>query len=143
MLRRLRLKTAAFWEIVAASRAPEDAEMLDAIDVLGAPNPLTLPQLIALADADFALFLRDRKNAKRIPYRLEACGYVAVRNDTTADGRWKGRRQKPDHLRQSHVAASRSHRRGPHTGGLTPQSAKSLMSVISHTPFSRALCGGR
>jgi hypothetical protein len=48
-----------------------------------------LPQLIALADADFALFLRDRKNAKRIPYRLEACGYVAVRNDTTTDGRWK------------------------------------------------------
>jgi hypothetical protein len=63
--------------------------MRDAIDLLGRPNALTLPQLLALADADFALFLRERKNAKRIPHRLEACGYVAVRNDATTDGRWK------------------------------------------------------
>jgi hypothetical protein len=88
-------KTQAFWEIVDASRAPEDAEMQDAIDALGKPDALTLPQLIALADADFALFLRDRKNARRIPHRLEACGYVAVRDAGTADGRWKvaGRNQ--------------------------------------------------
>ena len=35
-------KTQAFWEIVDASRAPEDAEMADAIDALGSPNALTL-----------------------------------------------------------------------------------------------------
>ena len=63
--------------------------MQDAINALGEPDALTLPQLIALADADFALFLRDRKNARRIPHRLESCGYVAVRNDGAKDGRWK------------------------------------------------------
>jgi hypothetical protein len=33
-------KTQAFWEIVGASRAPEDDEMQDAIDVLGNPDAL-------------------------------------------------------------------------------------------------------
>jgi hypothetical protein len=89
------LNFASYWEIVNASRAPEDAEMQDAIDVLGNPDAFTLPQLIALADADFALFLRERKNRRLIPFRLEACGYVAVPNSTTSDGRWKvaGRNQ--------------------------------------------------
>jgi hypothetical protein len=47
------------------------------------------------ADGDFAVWLRDRRNARRIPHRLEACGYVAVRNDAAKDGLWKvnGRRQ--------------------------------------------------
>jgi hypothetical protein len=56
-------KTQAFWEIVDASRAPEDDEMQDAIDRLGAPDALTLSQIIDQADPDFVLFLRDRKNA--------------------------------------------------------------------------------
>jgi hypothetical protein len=47
-------------EIVDASPAPEVAEMQDAINVLRNPDALTLPQVIARADADFALFLRDR-----------------------------------------------------------------------------------
>ena len=88
-------KTSAFWEIVHASRAPEDDEMQDAIDAIntintdGAPNVLTLDQIAAHAAPDFYEYLRDRKNARRIPHRLEACGYVAVRNDATKDGRWK------------------------------------------------------
>jgi hypothetical protein len=95
-------KTQAFWKIVDASRSPEDAEMQDAIDrvaeVLYASKPpdvLTLSQIIAHADAEFVLFLKDRKNAKRVSYRLEACGYVAVRNKDSKDGRWKvgGRNQ--------------------------------------------------
>jgi hypothetical protein len=56
-------KTQAFWEIVDASRAPEDAEMADAIERLGSPNALTLAQIITYAEADFAIWLRDRKNA--------------------------------------------------------------------------------
>jgi hypothetical protein len=88
-------KTQAFWEIVDASRAPEDAEMADAIDDLGSPNALTLTQLAATAKVDFAEWLRDRKNSRRIPHRLETCGYVAVRNESAKDGLWKfdGRRQ--------------------------------------------------
>ena len=40
-------------------------------------------------------FLTDRKNSRRIPHRLEACGYVPVRNPDAKDGLWKilGRRQ--------------------------------------------------
>ena len=42
----------------------------------------------------FAEWLRDRKNARRIPHRFEDCGYVAVRNPNDTEGRWKisGRR---------------------------------------------------
>jgi hypothetical protein len=44
---------------------------------------------------DFAEWLRDRKNNRILPHRLEKCGYVAVRNDTEGSGRWKigGKRQ--------------------------------------------------
>jgi hypothetical protein len=88
-------KTQAFWEIVDASRAPEDAELADAIDALGSPDAVTLERIAARATPSFSEWLRDRKNARRIPHRLESCGYVAVRNDGAEDGLWKfeGRRQ--------------------------------------------------
>jgi hypothetical protein len=67
----------------------------DAIDLLGSPPALTLSQIIVHADGDFGRWLRDRANARRVPHRLEACGYVAVRNDYAKDGLWKalGKRQ--------------------------------------------------
>jgi hypothetical protein len=88
-------KTQAFWEIVDASRAPEDAELADLIDILGSPAALTLAQIAGRATGTFAEWLRDRKNFRRIPHRLEDCGYVAVRNDGPKDGLWKidGKRQ--------------------------------------------------
>jgi hypothetical protein len=88
-------KTPAFWEIVDASRAPEDAELADAIEALGSPDALTRDQIASCANAAFSEWLRDRKNARRIPHRLEACGYVYVRNDGAKDGLFKvaGRRQ--------------------------------------------------
>jgi hypothetical protein len=88
-------KTPAFFEIVDASRAPEDSELADIIDALGSPNALTLAQIAAHAEGGFAEWLRDRKNARRINHRLEACGYSAVRNDAAKDGHWKldGRRR--------------------------------------------------
>jgi hypothetical protein len=88
-------KTQAFWEIVDASRAPEDAELADAIEAIGSPTALTLAQISNYTTGSFADRLRDRKNARRIPHRLEACGYVAVRNDSAKDNLWKidGRRQ--------------------------------------------------
>jgi hypothetical protein len=88
-------KTEAFFEIVQAYRAPEDAELADALDGLGRPNIVTLGQIASRADQSFAEWLRDRKNARRIPHRMEECGYVAVRNPDAEDGRWKmnGKRQ--------------------------------------------------
>jgi len=88
-------KTLAFWEIVDASRAPEDAELADVIDKMGQPETLTLSQTAARATKEFSDWLLDRKNARRIPHRLEACGYIAVRNSSAKDGQWKvdGKRQ--------------------------------------------------
>jgi hypothetical protein len=85
----------AFWEIVDASRAPEDAELADVIDRMGRPKTLTLNQLAARASEQFGNWLLDRKNSRRIPHRLEACGYLAVRNAGAKDGLWRvdGRRQ--------------------------------------------------
>lgn len=90
-------KTAAWHDIVAANRAPEDAEMADAIEALGNPQALTISKLASTtSSASFRDFLTDRRNARQIPHRLEAAGYVAVRNPADVrDGQWKinGKRQ--------------------------------------------------
>ncbi len=87
-------KTAAFWAIVDANRAPEDAELADVLDELG-KDAVTLDMLIAKATGEIEEWLRDRKNRRVIPHRLEQCGYVPVRNDAAEDGLFKinGRRQ--------------------------------------------------
>jgi hypothetical protein len=89
-------KTAAFWQIVDANRAPEDAELFDALDAMGWPDATTLEKIAFRADTETAIWLRDRKNRRIIPHRLDQCGYVAVRNpDAKADGLWRigGKRQ--------------------------------------------------
>jgi hypothetical protein len=88
-------KTAAFWEIVDASRAPEDAELADVLDQLSQPTTVTLMQIIHRAPVEFGDWLRDRRNSRLIPHRLEECGYVVVRNRRAKDGLWKvdGKRQ--------------------------------------------------
>jgi Family of unknown function (DUF5906)/Bifunctional DNA primase/polymerase, N-terminal len=91
-------KTGAFWEIVNANRAPEDAELADVLDELGRPDVVMLDRVASqasLLQPAFAEWLRDAKaNARRIPHRFEDCGYVAVRNPNDSEGRWKisGRR---------------------------------------------------
>jgi len=90
-------KTSAFWEIVNANRAPEDAELQDALDALGWPNVVTLDQVASQASVlqpTFAEWLRDKANARRVPHRFEDCDYIAVRNPYDTEGRWKlsGRR---------------------------------------------------
>jgi len=82
-------KTSAFWEIVDAHRAPEDAELADALDKLGDPDGTTIERVAAKADTGLAIWLTDRKNRRTILHRMEACGYVPVRNDTAKDGLWK------------------------------------------------------
>jgi hypothetical protein len=82
-------KTSAFWDIVDANRAPEDAELADALDRLGAPKATTLTEIAERAEGGFADWIRDRRNSRNIPHRMEAAGYVPVRNDGQADGRWK------------------------------------------------------
>jgi Family of unknown function (DUF5906) len=88
-------KTSAFWEIVAAARVPEDDEIADALDHLGNPDVVTILKLALAAEGEIAFWLRDRKNARLIPHRLEACGYVAVQSPNETEGRWRvgGKRQ--------------------------------------------------
>jgi len=82
-------KTAAFHDIVDANRAPEDSELADVLDALGRPDAVTLAMLVPKATESFGLWLQDRKNRRQIPYRLEAAGYVVIRNPNANDGLWK------------------------------------------------------
>ena len=82
-------KTAAFWDIVDANRAPEDAELVDALERLGRPPATTLAAIASYADDGFAAWLRDRKNSRQIPHRLQEVGYEPVRKPDAKDGRWK------------------------------------------------------
>jgi hypothetical protein len=82
-------KTPAWFDIVSANSAPEDAELADVVDALGDPDVLTVKQLTAAAGGTFAEWMLDRKNRRAIPHRLERCGYVAVRNPGNQRGEWK------------------------------------------------------
>jgi hypothetical protein len=95
-------KTPAFWDIVDASRAPEDSELADTLDQMGNPDATTLIGIInrahEMAPTDengfedrnsFAAWLTDRRNRRVIPHRLERCDYVPVRNDMAKDGLWR------------------------------------------------------
>jgi phage/plasmid primase-like uncharacterized protein len=91
-------KTTAWHEIVDSNRAPEDAELADVLDALGNRPAVTITDIISYAatNESFVDWLRDRRNSRQIPHRLEAAGYVRVRNDGDKhDGHWKvaGKRQ--------------------------------------------------
>lgn len=110
-------KTDAWHEIVNASRAPEDAELADLLDELGRPAALTLADLINRTGdmTPIGIYLRERKNRRAIPHRLEAAGYVPVRNsDDRHDGQWRiaGKRQtiyaRQELQLRDRVAAARS-----------------------------------
>ena len=89
-------KTQAFLEIVDANRAPEDAELADIFDRLGNPDATTLIRITSEARGDFETWIKDRKNQRAIPHRLESAGYVPVLNETAKSGLWviNGKRQR-------------------------------------------------
>ncbi|MEX3635581.1 primase-helicase family protein [Paraburkholderia sp. BR14320] len=86
-------KTPAFWQMVAASEAPESGEMRDAIDALGNPDALTVSN-VSEAAFDAKLFglhdeLKASANRRAMPHKMERVGYSAVRNPDAADGQFK------------------------------------------------------
>jgi hypothetical protein len=117
-------KTGAFYDIVDANRAPEDAELADAIDALVSAQQasgvsyaglvLTLEDVATYAASDeFRAWMRDRRNSRQIPHRFEAVGYVPVRN-AAKDGYWKigakrvaiyGKKELSEHDRQAAATA--------------------------------------
>jgi hypothetical protein len=88
-------KTPAFWDIVDANRAPEDAELADVLDQMDNPDATTLARITGQAMGEIEAWIKDRKNRRVIPHRLDKCGYIPVRNDAADDGLWKisGKRQ--------------------------------------------------
>ena len=40
-------------------------------------------------ESSFGMWLKERRNRRALPYRLEQCGYSPVRNDAAKDGLWK------------------------------------------------------
>ena len=62
---------------------------MDIFDKLGNPDAVTLAQIIDKAEGEIWGWLNERKNRRTIPYRLEQCDYVPVRNDAAKDGLWK------------------------------------------------------
>lgn len=88
-------KTQAFYEIVDANRSPEDSELADTLEKMRSPDALTVARLCDYASDDFEDWLKDRRNRRLIPHRLESVGYVPVRNTGADQGLWKidGKRQ--------------------------------------------------
>jgi hypothetical protein len=75
--------------IVGANASSEDAELLTTLDRLKKPPAITLLMLLDHErESSFGEWLKDRKNRRAIPHRLEHCGYVQVRNPTCEDGLW-------------------------------------------------------
>jgi hypothetical protein len=87
-------QTVAFFDIVNASAAPEDAEIADALDELGRPDICTRLTILKTSLGAALEWLFDRKSRRSIPYRMERCGYISVRNPSAKDGLWNinGRR---------------------------------------------------
>lgn len=88
-------KTAAFWAIVQSSRSSEDAQLDDLLDEFGRPDAVPISRLIAGANGELSDWLKEPRNRKAIPHKLEDCGYTAIRNPDAKDGYWRisGRRQ--------------------------------------------------
>lgn len=87
-------KTAAFWDIVNSNRAPEDAELADALDRLrerygSEPDVVTIEDVVSASSPEFAAWLKDRRSSKAINHRMETAGYSRVVNDTAKDGQFK------------------------------------------------------
>ena len=76
--------------------------MQTAIDRLGAPYALTIGDIIDQSDADFALYLRDRRNARRIPIgskpaAMSPCATTVPKPDAGKSGAvtWRSMPSRP------------------------------------------------
>ncbi|MDF0488830.1 DUF5906 domain-containing protein [Sphingomonas sp. H39-1-10] len=82
-------KTEAFWAITDANRAPEDAELADALDKLGNPKATTIAAVAGEASCSLSAFLCDKRFSRQVAHRFEAAGYEAIRNPDPKDGYWR------------------------------------------------------
>jgi hypothetical protein len=107
-------QTEAWHALVDTGRAPECDALVDALGRLKLPDAVTLDDLIDNApDEESRAWLRDKRNTRSIPHRMEEVGYLSVRNPDDKRGRWVvGRRQRVVYVRkeltvQDRLAAAR------------------------------------
>lgn len=94
-------KTVSMRAMVHASQSQEYDEFLSIFTQLSWPPAVVMGDLVAQAntamtaaeeamggEADFALWLKDRRNRKLIPHRMEEQGYVKVLNPNASEGKW-------------------------------------------------------
>lgn len=125
-------RTEAWHQIVAANRSPEEAEIADVLDKLDAPVAVTINDLVeqCLTGDDQSLvalgeWLKDRRNARSVPHRLESLGYSAVRNAGDKQGLWtiNGRKQAI-FVRQDVTGADRLSRAKDRKAGVFVRTAR-------------------
>jgi hypothetical protein len=114
--------------------------MADALDSLGNPAAVTLHDIITHAGTPrFGEWLGDRKNSRRIPHRLEVCGYTPIRSRHTKYGHWviKGR-GTGDLCKIGNVGTSTFRRRdpplwrGPSVNSVIPHPLYYWLYFVSH-----------
>jgi Bifunctional DNA primase/polymerase, N-terminal/Family of unknown function (DUF5906) len=82
-------KTAAWSRMVNMSRASEDSELSDTLDRMGNPDAVTIAAVRFRAEPELSDYLGDKRNSRNLYRRFEACGYVAVDNPDSKEGRWR------------------------------------------------------
>jgi hypothetical protein len=87
-------KTEAFYSIANANAAPEEVELVEAIDRLDNPLAVTIKQIAEEADTvphlqDLAGWITDHKSRRATPHRMAQAGYSPVRNPGDKSGHWK------------------------------------------------------
>ena len=87
-------KTEAFFSIANANAAPEEVELVEALELMGSPKAVTISQLAAKALTvehlyDLASWLPERKSRRAIPHRMAQAGYIPVRNSSDKSGLFK------------------------------------------------------
>ena len=78
----------AFYEIVATARTEQDDELADQLEGLGNPDAVIIDEITKGSDS-LREWLKDRKNSRAIPHRMEAAGYIRVPNPDNKDKVWK------------------------------------------------------
>lgn len=82
-------RTSAWQAMVGADLTTEDDLLVATLDAMSRPDVLHLEDLRNLAPQQLADWLNDRKNARRLPHRLEEAGYRRVDNPADKQGRWR------------------------------------------------------
>ena len=82
-------QTDAFWAIVEANRAPEEAELVEVFEQLGNPEAVTLAEVKGKANVELREWLDDKKNRRAVPHRLENAHYIALPNKDATSGLWR------------------------------------------------------